>query len=166
MGETIQEQGLTVEYALTRSEIFRSFLRSVAESPKYRNTILRYSAAIGVFTVLLRATLSRSLTPDVVISGVAAAVGFLLFIPIWTFVRGKTSKRTLTVSSDGITTKIGRVGNRYPWKKVQQITDTPQFVLIALTNGNAFFIPIRAFSGPEHRDQFLTETRTWAHATT
>lgn len=155
----VEEQWLTVEYALTRPEILRSFLHSVAEVPKYRVTILLYSAAIGVLTLLLRATLSQSLALKDVIIAVAYAAGFLVFIPLWTLVRGKTANRTLTVSRDGISTEIGRLSTHVPWDKVKVVADTPQFVLIGRTNGNAFFIPNRAFSGPEHRRHFLTEVR-------
>jgi len=41
---------LTIEYALTRSEIFRSFRRGIAKSPRFRNTILPYSIVIGLIT--------------------------------------------------------------------------------------------------------------------
>jgi hypothetical protein len=162
----IEKHLLTVEYALTRREIFRSFLLSVAQSPKYRGTILLYSVAIGVMALLIRTTISRSIGLMDVIRAVAWAVGFLVFIPIWTSIRGKTAKRTLTVSCDGISTEIGRLKAQVSWDKVKVVTDTSQFVLIARTNGNAFFIPHRAFSGPEQRGHFVTEIQSWLHADT
>lgn len=162
----VEERSLTVEYALTRFEILRSFLHSVADSPKYQGTILLYSGAIGVIRLLLPTTLSRSLTSKDAIGAVAWAVGFLVFIPLWTFIRGKTATRTLTVSRGGISTEIGRLRAQIPWEKVRVVTDTPRFVLIARTSGNAFFIPHRAFSGPEHRDHFLAEIRGWMNTST
>lgn len=157
----VEERWLTIRYALTRREIFQSFVRSAVLSPKYRGTILLYSAAIGFVALSIRATLSRSLTLKDAISAVAYAVGFLAFIPLWVFIRGKTDERTLTVSKAGISTEIGRLKGLIPWEKVKVVTNTPQFVLIARTNGNALIIPHRAFSGLEHLGQFLSKIRGW-----
>ena len=93
----VEKHWLTIRYALTRSEIFESFVRSVALSPKYRGIILLYSAAIGLIALLVRATLSRSLTWHDAVSALAYAVGYLVFISLWVFIRGKTAERTLTV---------------------------------------------------------------------
>jgi hypothetical protein len=147
--DMIEEHFLTIEYASTRREIFRSFLRGVAQSPKYRRTILLYSVAMGVMTLLIRRTISRSFTLRDAMGAVAGAAGFLVFIPIWVFIRGKTAKRTLTISRDGISTEIGRLKGQVPWDNARVVTDTPRFVLTARTNGNAFFIPDRAFSGSD-----------------
>lgn len=156
-----EESSLTVEYALTRGEIFGSFWRSVAQSPKFRNTILFYSVGIGLFTLLLNAIPSRSLTFKDIVAALAFAIVSPVLISLWVFIRGKTAKRTLTVSRDGISTEIGRLKGQVPWGKVRLVTDTPEFVLIARTNGNAFFIPHRAFTGTEHRGRFLTEIKAW-----
>jgi len=152
---------LTVEYALTRREIFEGFWRSMAGSPKFRNMMLFYSAGFGLFTLLLSAIPSRSVTLKDIIGAVASAVGFLAFVSLSVLLRGKTARRTLRVSRDGISTKIGRLKGQVPWGKVKLVKDTPGFVLIARTNGNAFFIPNRAFSGTEHRSRFLAQIKVW-----
>jgi hypothetical protein len=159
-----EQTSLTVEYALTRREIFRSFLQSVIRSPKFFGTILIYSVAIGIMTLLIRAMILRSLTLNDAIIAAAWALGFLIFIPIWTSIRGQTARRTLTVSIKGISTEIGRIKGQVPWDKVRVINDSSQFVLIARTNGNAFFIPHRAFSVPEARSAFVATIRSWMHA--
>ena len=155
----VEQTSLTVEYALTRREIFRFFLQAMTGSPKFLGTILPYSVAIGIMILLIRAMILRSLTLNDAIIAAAWALGFLMFIPMWTSIRGKTAKRTLTVSSKGISTEIGRIKGQVPWDKVRVINDSAQFVLIARTNGNAFFIPHRAFSGPEARSAFVTAIR-------
>jgi hypothetical protein len=160
----VEEHAITVEYALTRGEVAGGLLRSLAQSPKYRGKILLYSVGIGVFTLLYRAALTRSVTPGDVMIAVGYGVGFLLVLPLGLCIRAKTAKRTLKVSRRGIRTEIGRSREQYAWKKVGEVTDTRQFILIALTNGNAFLIPHRAFPGVEQREQFLTETRLWMQA--
>jgi hypothetical protein len=162
--ENEKAQSLTIEYALTRSEIFRSFLRSMADSPKFRRTILLYSVGFGVINLLLRTIPARSITLMDVTSAAAWAVGLLVFIPLWVFIRGKTTKRTLTISREGISTEIGRHNSQIPWNKISIVTETPRFVLIARANGNALFIPDRAFSGVEHRQHFVAEIKGWMSA--
>jgi hypothetical protein len=133
----------------------------MTRSPKLLGTMVFYSVLIGIITLVFRTTGSRSLTLSDAIHAAAWALGFFIFMPIWIFIRGKTAKRTLTVSSNGISTEIGRLKGQIPWGKVSVIEDCSQFVLIARTNGNAFFIPDRAFLGPEQRAAFVAATRSW-----
>ena len=162
--QMVEEHPLTIEYALTRREILRNFLRSMVESPRLLGTILLYSSAMGVLALFIRAGIMRAITAGDAIRALACAVGFLIFLPFWAFVRGKTGKRTLTVSCVGISTAIGRLTADIPWSRVRVIEDGPQFVLIARANGNAFFIPNRAFSDAEHREHFLSEVMRWKRA--
>ena len=152
---------LTIEYALTRSEIFQSCWRSIARSPKFRNTILLYSIAIGLITLLVQVLFSEPVRARDLVGAALWAVGFFLFIPFWMFIRGKTAKRTLTVSPDCISTEIGRIKAQIPWGKIRMVTETPQFILIARTSGNAFFVPNRAFSEPNQKVEFLNAVRQW-----
>ena len=157
----IEAEPLTIKYALTRSEILRSFVRSAVESRKYLATILAYAVGIAVFGFVLGWSPSRSLSANDGIRALAFGLGFLVLMPLWTFVRGKTATRTLTASRDGISTEIGRLKAQIPWSKVKTVTDTSRFVLIARTNGNAFFVPHRAFSSPVQRNLFLTSVAGW-----
>lgn len=161
-----QQDSLTIEYALTRREIFVSFLRSLAQSPQFRRTILLYCVAATVVAFLIRASILRSFTAGDVFGALCWGAGYLVFLSAWVTIRGKTSKRTLSVSPDGIATEIGLIKAQIPWGKVKSVSDASKFVLIARTNGNAFFIPNRAFSSPERRSQFLVKIAAWTHGTT
>ena len=157
----VEDASLTVEYALTRGEILKSFLRSTAASPKLRRTILAYAVAIGIVMSLFQAMLSQSFNARSLIAAILWTLGFLLFIALWVFVRGKTSKRTLKVSKDGISTQIGRISGTVSWSKVSGISSAPEFLLILRNNGNAFFVPNRAFDEAGGKDQFLTHCQKW-----
>jgi hypothetical protein len=163
---TTQDTSLTVEYSLTRSEILQSFLRSMVRCPKLRTKLLLYAIAVGLFMFFFQGILSQAITLASFLSAVLWGAGFLVFIPLWVFVRGKTSKRTLTVSRDGISTQIGRMKARIPWDKVSVVSSTPHFVLILRTNGNGFFVPDRAFERLEDRTHFLTQVGNWIRART
>ena len=158
---TLTDDDLTIEYALTRREICRSFLQSAGESPKIRGMLLFYSVLAGALTLIPNAVLLRSITLNDATNALEWAVGTLLLFPLGIFIFGKTGKRTLTISPIGISTAIGRLRGQVPWKKVRAVTETAQIVLIVGTSGNAFFIPRRAFWGPEHQDHFVAEIKSW-----
>lgn len=156
-----KHDSLTVEYGLTRREIFLSFLCSLAQSAQFRRTMLLYAVAAALAALVIRAAVLRSFTPMDALIAVAWGLGYLVLISVWVTIRGKTAKRTLTVSCGGISTEIGRIKGKIPWTKVRSVSDHSKFVLIARTNGNAFFVPNRAFSSPGQRNEFLAKIRDW-----
>jgi len=156
-----QDRSITVEYALTRGEILRSYLRSIIRSPALRNRVLFYGILIGSLELILQTIRSRSLTLAGAMIAIATVVCYLLLVSLGVFLRGKTAKRTLTISRDGIYTEIGRIKANVSWNQVRSVAGTPNFVLIVRTNGNSFFVPDRAFSGAVDRALFLSEIESW-----
>jgi YcxB-like protein len=159
-----EEYSTTIKYALTRIEIVRFFLRGVKSSPKFLAMILICLVGLGAFTLAMRSAFSRSLTSRDVVIAVAWPAGALIFMLLWLFIRGKTDERTLTVSPDGISTQIGSLKGQIPWSKVKLVTRTNRHVLIVGATGNAFFIPSRAFQGPDQQAKFVTQIDHWRHA--
>jgi YcxB-like protein len=151
---------MTLEYALTRAEVARGFVVSLRKSPKFRRTILMYAIAVGVFYLLMRG-LQLPLSIRDVLGASAWAIGLLLFMPIWLFIRAKTGRRLLVTSTEGIYTEIGKIHGEIPWRKIRTATHAGRFVLITRKGGNSFFIPNRAFSSPAQRDEFLREVHGW-----
>jgi len=126
--------------------------------------ILIYSGALGLFSLAIRGVFSRPLVLGDVIAFLAWMVGAFLFMPLWLFIRGKTSERTLTVSPEGISTDIGSLEGQVPWSKVKLVEKTGRDVLIVGAAGNAFFIPSRVFQGPEQQTQFIAQIDSWRNA--
>lgn len=155
---------MTIEYALTRAEIVRSFFQGLGRSPKFLAIILMYSVGLGLFWLAMGGGFSRPFTVRDALSALALIVGAFLFMPLWIFLRGKTDKRTLNVSQQGISTAIGSLKGQVPWSKVKVVTDTGRYVLIVARTGNAFFIPGRAFSGPDQYAQFIEQVNQWRNA--
>ena len=60
--------------------------------------------------------------------------------------------------------EIGSLKAQIPWRKVKVILETDRYVLVSRASGNAFFIPSRAFSGPEQKAAFVTKIKHWARA--
>ncbi|HTU33258.1 MAG TPA: YcxB family protein [Candidatus Acidoferrum sp.] len=116
--------------------------------------------------LVIRAAILHSFTPMDTLIAVAWGLGWVVFLSIWVTIRGKTAKRTLTVSAHGISTEIGRIKAQIPWAKIKSVADTSKFVLIARTNGNAFFVPNRAFSSPDLRNEFFAKVTDWSRQAT
>ncbi len=81
----------------------------------------------------------------------------------WLFLRAKTSMRSLTASPEGISTQIDSMNVRIPWQKVKVISETPRFVLVSGSSGNAFYIPNRAFTDPDQKAQFVDQLKQWSN---
>jgi len=120
----------------------------------------------GLFSLLIDAFINWPLSRNDVISAAVLAMGIFIGLPVLVFIRGKSSKRTLTISAYGISTEIGKHKGRVPWSKIKVVTETPRFILIANAIGNCFFIPCRAFSTAEDRLDFVAKIRTWMSADT
>lgn len=151
---------MTIEYALTRVEIVRGFLRSLGSSPRYLVTVLCYALVMSGIVLVVTGAFSRALTMRDAVTAVLTAGGFMLFLLVMLFIRGKTSNRSLTVSAEGISTEIGSLKAQIPWRKVKVILETDRYVLVSRASGNAFFIPSRAFSGPEQKSGVCHENQT------
>lgn len=113
--------------------------------------IVIYSVALGLLPLFFNGAFSRGVETHDVILAFAWMVGAFTFMPLWLFLRGKTSERTLTVSQNGISTQIGSMKGEIPWSKVKLVAKAHEHVLIVGASGNAFFIPGRAFEGPNQK---------------
>lgn len=155
------ENQITLEYALTRSEVARSYFQAIGRSPEYLRRVLMVAAACAVAQMCLRALVIGHFGGPEILSAVIVFVLVLAVLPIGLSLRAKTDKRTLTVSPHGISTSIGKKSAHIPWKKVKIVKHSGTFVLIAGMSGNAFFIPGRAFASPGDRTRFLEQIGVW-----
>jgi hypothetical protein len=155
---------MTIKYALTRAEILRSFFRSLRTSRKFLAMIVLVSAALGALPLATGGAFSRPWTLSDLWTVVAGAGGAFVFIAFVTALRGKTDERTLTISPQGIWTRIGSRQGDIAWSTVMFVTPAKDHLLIVRTNGNSFFIPARAFSDHEQEVRFVTQIEQWRHA--
>lgn len=155
------ENQITIGYALTRSEVARSYLQAIRQSPEYLRRVIMLAAICGLVQMCFRVLSSRHLGGPEILSGVIVFAAILFLLPILLFLTAKTSRRTLTISPDGISTSIGTRSAQIPWKTVKIVKDSGTFILISRTNGNAFFIPDRAFVSPDDRVHFMEQVGLW-----
>ena len=152
---------MTISYSLTRFEILRTYLFVLPRSPRILTVVLIVSAWPGFVWLSSKGAFSRTLTIGDFLAALVWMVGTFFLLLLWIYLRAKTKVRTLTVSEAGIYTEIGRIKGDYPWTKVKEIEDVGEYILVVNRNGNAFFIPDRAFVDKERRIAFLEEVNHW-----
>ncbi len=155
---------MTIQYALTRSEMLGSFFRSLAASRRLLLTVFVMPIVLTAFYLFSSKGFPRSLTVENETTASAIFFGFFLFMPAFIFVSAKTSLRTLTISSDGIHTEIGGMSGERSWPQIKEVTDQKSFILIVGRNGNSFFIPNRAFSDMEEKTELIARIKRWREA--
>jgi hypothetical protein len=105
--------------------------------------------------------MSRGITVSDGVAVLEWTLGSFCFLALWLSLRGKTAERMLTVTEEGISTEIGTLKGQVPWEKIKSVEDSGSFVSIVASNGNAFFVPGRAFGSQDYKQQFLSEIRLW-----
>ena len=98
---------------------------------------------------------------DSVLIGLLVAAAIIASFIAFPQIMFKPEERTLTVSEDGITTRIGKKTGIAKWGEVAEIEDLAQTTAILRKSGNAFLIPRRAFNSENERSDFLTTIRAW-----
>ena len=71
----------------------------------------------------------------------------------------KSQKRTLEIKRDGISTTVGRRSGKSSWRDIQAVSQKGTGIVILGRNGNAFVVPLRAFSSHADRDRFFSYAR-------
>jgi YcxB-like protein len=152
---------MRIRYALTKAEIVRGVFLGLTRSPRLLTIVLLGTFWPGLLYLAMNGAFSRGLTAGDIKVALEITVAVLIFLPLWIFVRGKTAERTLDVSEDGISTRIGSLSGQVPWAKVKTVSDAGSYVLVIGSSGNAFFIPGRAFSVPDQKAEFLAKINAW-----
>jgi hypothetical protein len=88
-------------------------------------------------------------------------IGTFCLLLLVLFATAKTAQRTMDFSEGGISTTIGKLRGHVGWGKIADVKDAGPHVLVMGRSGNAFFIPNRAFSGPDEKAQFVSDVREW-----
>ncbi len=146
---------MTVEYVAAPRDIGALYSYTRKHSRRMQLFVYGVPLLVAAWTLLLRVSNGKLRTADWVIAA-AWATGLFLFLPVFLRLRTKKGVRTLTVTPEGISTRIGRLSGDVPWEKVARIDVTDEYVFIMRTNLNAFVIPHRAFSDNNRRVEFIS----------
>jgi len=83
----------------------------------------------------------------------------LWYMP-WMFRRRvKKDERVLTVSDEGIWTKIASMEQKYSWSQIAEFYSDDTAIVLIRKNGNFFSVPLRAFKDEKERSLFIAQCR-------
>jgi len=146
-----------LRYSSSRPEVWRFYWRAWRKSL----WLVHVFAALGIGLVVSGMTNGSLRTGSWLTCALVAfplvVAGFAAFPQIMF----KPQERTLEVSLEGWSSKIGRLTGSRSWSEVASIDEEAEVVMIRGTNGNALVVPSRAFESPEHRRQFVSDVRMW-----
>jgi len=134
----------TVQYASTRSEVWRWYWRSWRRRLWIKHAVL--FLAIFVSVLMLR--------PGSI--ALAAAVGLtaIIWMPFFPLIRFKPQTRSLTVAERGISTVIGPRSAVLTWPQIRSVAEEDGAVIITSKNENASIVPAREFESETARAEF------------
>jgi hypothetical protein len=149
------EAFMLVEYALKRGEVFKGYFRAFNCLPSFRNRMLTMAVTIGIMTIPFSYASKHKVEIVDAAFAILWAIGFLIFMALWLWIRTKTEIRHLRIDEFGLSTTIGKLTGEIPWAKVSLVSDLGNFIFIGGKNMNFFLIPNRAFSEDQDRAQLL-----------
>jgi hypothetical protein len=148
---------ITLRYTSARAEVWQWYWRL------WRKRFWMHHAYYLVCILVIAISLDGHWPPrkDNVLIGLLIAAAIVAAFIAFPQIMFKPEERTLTVSEDGITTRIGKKTGTAKWEEIATIQDLPQMTAVMSKSGNAFLIPHRAFNSENEKSDFLTAVRTW-----
>jgi hypothetical protein len=154
---------MVIEYRIKRFDLVKSYFFNLRHSIKTQLIIFGIATLDILYSLFLRYRDHGKLVLDDFIVSFLFGLVFILAIPALSFVTAKTQKRTLSISQEGIETKIGSREGKISWKAVDSIVATKDRISIIGKNANTFTIPSNAFTSTDLRNKFI-ELATQYHA--
>jgi hypothetical protein len=132
---------ILLEYALKRDEVLKGYLRAFSSVSSFRNRLLSMACAIGIMILVFGYVGKHQIQLIDVAFAALLAIGTIVFIPLWLWVRTKTETRHLRVDEFGLSTIIGQLTGEIPWARVSVVSDFGEFIFLGGKNMNFFLIP-------------------------
>jgi hypothetical protein len=146
---------MVIEYQIKRLDLFKLLYYNTRRS---KRTQLVLGGAI-VFTylssLLIRYFTLGNLSFSDFRSAFVSVIIFIIGLPILLFLLAKTQNRWLSISQEGIETKIGTQHGMVSWNAGDSLVETKEYIYITGKSANAFSIPNSAFENNDTRTQFM-----------
>jgi hypothetical protein len=143
---------IKISYVSSRSDILAAYLFTWRRSTRMKLMQLFIATATCVYVLLYGGSIPM-------LAGIILLeAAFLLLFPQIMF---KSDRRTLTITPLGISTRIGGRSGEVSWRKIVIIGKEGERIFLVNQTLNSFAIPLRAFSSPSERDEFLKFARIW-----
>jgi hypothetical protein len=152
----VQEKNqMVIEYKIKRLDIVKAYFYNLRHSRRSQMIIFGMAALLVLYSMFLNYRRYGKVGFSDFFFAILFGLVFICAVPALSFLTAKTQKRTLSISQEGIETKIGSQTGKIPWKAVDRVVATEDHIFIVGKNANAFTIPSSAFANPELRNQFI-----------
>ncbi len=154
---------MVIEYQIKRFDLVKAYFYSLRVSRKTQTVILGIAAFIALFSLFLGYLKRGHLIILDFVFALLFGFFFILLLPFISLLTAKPQKRTLSISPDGIETRIGSQEGKVPWDAVKSVVGSKNVIYIIGKNGNAFTIPSSAFASPDLRSRFIELANQYHH---
>jgi hypothetical protein len=144
-----------IEYQIKRLDLIKSFFYTLQHSRRTQLFVFGAAILIGAYILFRRYSVQHLLkiTDFMIASGFM--LGYILLIPVFSFITVKTQIRKLTITPAGIETQIGSQSGKIAWKSIDAVVASRDSIFITGKNANIFTIPSGAFATHESRNEFI-----------
>jgi len=146
---------MVIEYQIKRFDLVKSYFISLRHSSRTQLIVFGAAAFIIIYSLYNRYNSHGHLVLFDFMTAFLLGLGLILIVPAAGFLTAKTQKRTLSISPDGIATKIGSKAGKVSWKAVDSIIVEKDHIFITGKSGDAFIIPSSAFTSEDLCNQFI-----------
>ena len=154
---------ITVQYASTREEIYRWYLK-LWKQKIWKVHLLIF--CVPIFLIALPMVVGKKpVDVENILGSIAAGAGLVGLMWAYPLLMFKPSPRTVTADESGITTSIGKKSASRKWAEIGAINESAEGgVIISVRSGGAIIVPPRAFYSAKIRADFVEAARNWHRA--
>jgi hypothetical protein len=150
---------ITIEYVATPADVNALYSYCWKHSAYFRWRMISDGLLAGYMIILLSYSLHGAVDRGDIIIAFALAVLIPYVTPFIATLRTKKDKRSLSIDSKGIHTKIRSKRGDVPWSKIARLFTTEEHVFLLGRNLNGFCVPRKAFENASGREEFIRQCR-------
>ena len=146
---------MTIQYTATPADVSALYSYCWKHTAYFRSRIIFNALLLGALSIAISFSIQGTIQKDDIVIALALAAAIPLMAPLIAKLRTKKGKRTLSIDSSGLHTKIGAMQGDVPWSKIADLFTTDEHIFILGRNLNGFCIPRNAFRNDLERDEFI-----------
>ena len=149
---------MIIEYHIGRLDLVKSYFYNLRHSRRTQLIIFDVAALVTLSSLFRSYRNHGNLVFSDLVIALLLGLGLILVIPVLIFLTSKTQNRILSISQEGIETKIGSKERKILWKAVDSVVSIEDRILITGKTANVYTIPASAFANDDLRNKFIKLT--------
>ena len=115
---------MTVEYALSRTEVMKGYFYSLKYAASFRWRLILVALGFGPLVLGERRLGSDGLRASDARMSLLWSIGLLVLMPLWLALRLKRHTRRLELTSEGVVLVVGNQTKRLSWSVLLEVADS------------------------------------------